>query len=171
METPSGVAESIAEPPPERSAMTRSPSPAHDRRSMMPHAAARLPSSGIGCPASIYRIGPSSPPVPRATARNHEGTLPPRRGGLEGPLQVLLARGIHVSVPSLSPGLPSVQTKHSSLEGIVPGFPPFSCRGAASDFRKLERPPARAVLVHQIQAALLPHPLPPQPHHPARPRA
>src|SRR3990170_191009 len=61
-------ADSIAEPPPETRAITRSPFRARSRRERISRAAARLQTSGTGCPASTNRSGPDRPSAPCGTA-------------------------------------------------------------------------------------------------------
>src|SRR5512134_47834 len=83
---PSAGAETIAEPPPDRRAITRSSSRTAARRARISLAAVRLPSSGIGCPASTNRTGPAPPPAPRGTAITPDPTRSPSAARAASPI-------------------------------------------------------------------------------------
>ena len=65
---PSAGADSMAEPPPDTRATTRSAFPARSRSDRISRAAARLKMSGTGCPAATNRTRPDVPSAPRGTA-------------------------------------------------------------------------------------------------------
>ena len=83
---PSAGADSMAEPPPDTRATTRSPFPARSRSDRISRVAARLKMSGTGCPAAAKRTGPDRPSAPRGTAITPPATRFPSAARAASPI-------------------------------------------------------------------------------------